>query len=106
MSVTNIVRFPLPGTGESKSEPSQLQKTHTKINKMNASASYLEYILINYRWIFVCLFLLPVSVVYDAVMYLRMKVVFALSSAPKQHEKRVQQVQKQVNRLLFLKIGR
>ncbi|KAH9499915.1 Delta(24)-sterol reductase [Bulinus truncatus] len=27
----------------------------------------MEYILIHYRWIFVCLFLLPVSVVYDAI---------------------------------------
>ncbi|XP_012941138.1 delta(24)-sterol reductase [Aplysia californica] len=58
--------------------------------------SLMEHILIHYRWIFVCLFLLPVSVIYDAVMYLRMKIVFALSSAPKQHDKRVQQIQKQV----------
>ncbi|BFZ16325.1 hypothetical protein BsWGS_19364 [Bradybaena similaris] len=56
----------------------------------------LEYILIHYRWIFVCLFLLPVSVLYDAFMYLRIKLVFALSSAPKQHDKKVQQVQRQV----------
>jgi delta24-sterol reductase len=56
----------------------------------------LEYILIHYRWIFVCLFLLPVSVVYDAFMYLRVKLVFAFSSAPKQHNTKVQNVQKQV----------
>ena len=59
----------------------------------------LEYILIHYRWVFVCLFLLPVSLVYDAVMYFRMKIVFALSSAPKKHEERVRNVQKQVNYL-------
>uniref|UniRef100_A0A0B7AT95 Delta(24)-sterol reductase n=1 Tax=Arion vulgaris TaxID=1028688 RepID=A0A0B7AT95_9EUPU len=58
----------------------------------------LEYILIHYRWIFVCLFLLPVSVLYDAFMYLRVKLVFALSSAPKQHEKKVQNVQRQVRK--------
>uniref|UniRef100_A0A2C9JYD9 Delta(24)-sterol reductase n=1 Tax=Biomphalaria glabrata TaxID=6526 RepID=A0A2C9JYD9_BIOGL len=56
----------------------------------------LEYIIIHYRWIFVCLFLLPVSVVYDAVMYLRAKIVFALSSAPQHHDKRVKYVQEQI----------
>ena len=56
----------------------------------------LEYIIINYRWIFVCMFLLPLSVFYDAFMYIRAKIVFALNSAPKQHDARVANVQKQV----------
>lgn len=56
----------------------------------------MEYILIHYRWIFVCLFLLPLSVLYDALMYLRLKLVFAFNSAPKQHDKRVKFVQQQV----------
>ncbi|GFO23070.1 delta(24)-sterol reductase-like [Plakobranchus ocellatus] len=56
----------------------------------------LEYIIINYRWIFVCIFLLPLSVFYDAFMYIRAKIVFSLNSAPKQHDARVANVQKQV----------
>ncbi|XP_064626464.1 delta(24)-sterol reductase-like [Lineus longissimus] len=60
------------------------------------SDQWLEYILINYRWIFVCLFLLPVSVVYDVLFYVRNWVVFKLNSAPKQHDKKVQKVQKQI----------
>ncbi|XP_064604727.1 delta(24)-sterol reductase-like [Liolophura sinensis] len=56
----------------------------------------LEYILMNYRWIFVCLFLLPVSVVYDVWYYLRNYIIFKLSSAPKRHDQKVQDVQRQV----------
>ncbi|XP_077981530.1 delta(24)-sterol reductase-like [Glandiceps talaboti] len=55
-----------------------------------------EYVIVNQRWIFVCLFLLPVSVVYDLLFYLRNWIVFQLSSAPKQHDKRVQDIQRQV----------
>lgn len=56
----------------------------------------LEYVIINYRWVFVCLFLLPISVVYDIFMSVRHLVVFRLNSAPKQHDKRVKRVQEQV----------
>ncbi|XP_067677801.1 delta(24)-sterol reductase-like [Haliotis asinina] len=58
----------------------------------------LEYILIHYRWVFVCLFLLPVSVIYDIVMYLRNWLVFQLNSAPKKHDQKVQHVQRQVRK--------
>lgn len=50
----------------------------------------------NYRWVFVCLFLLPISVVYDVFMYIRTWLIFKLNSAPKQHDKKVQYVQQQV----------
>ncbi|XP_017780196.1 PREDICTED: delta(24)-sterol reductase-like [Nicrophorus vespilloides] len=55
-----------------------------------------EYILIKYRWIFVCFFLLPVSFVYDGLMHLRNWIVFRLNSAPDQHTTKVERVQKQV----------
>ncbi|KAJ8918729.1 hypothetical protein NQ315_015049 [Exocentrus adspersus] len=58
--------------------------------------SVVEYILIHYRWIFVCLFLLPASFVFDIWMYLRNWVVFKLSSAPKQHDNKVKRVQRQI----------
>lgn len=57
----------------------------------------LEYVIVNYRWVFVCLFLLPVSVVYDIFMYVRHWLVFRFNSAPKQHEARVKRVQEQVS---------
>ena len=60
----------------------------------------LEYILIHYRWVFVCLFLLPVSVFYDAFMFVRNWLVFKLNSAPKQHDLKVQRVQQQVRTIL------
>ncbi len=56
----------------------------------------LEYTLIHYRWIFVCLFLLPFSVSYDIYMYLRAWIVFKMNSAPHKHDEKVQNVQEQV----------
>jgi delta24-sterol reductase len=55
-----------------------------------------EYILINYRWVFVCLFLLPASFFFDIWLYFRNWIVFKLSSAPKQHNSKVKDVQNQV----------
>lgn len=57
---------------------------------------FVENILINYRWVFVCLFLLPVSLFYNIWFYCRNLIVFKLSSAPTQHQKKLQFVQKQI----------
>lgn len=57
----------------------------------------LEYILINYRWVFVCLFLLPISVTYDTLFFIRSKLIFWLNAAPLKHDERVKEVQKQVS---------
>lgn len=56
----------------------------------------LEHLVIHYRWVFVCLFLLPVSFVYDVWLYFRNWIVYRLSTAPKQHSKKVRKVQQQV----------
>nr|CAI5844807.1 unnamed protein product [Callosobruchus analis] len=56
----------------------------------------LEYILVHYRWLFVCIFLLPVSFLFNIWLYCRNWIVFNLSSAPKQHEVKVRHVQKQI----------
>ncbi|XP_014668705.1 PREDICTED: delta(24)-sterol reductase-like [Priapulus caudatus] len=58
----------------------------------------IEHVIVNHRWVFVCLFLLPMSVVYDFVFYLRNWIVFKLSSAPKRHQQRVADVQTQVRK--------
>ncbi|KAH1029497.1 hypothetical protein HUJ05_002724 [Dendroctonus ponderosae] len=55
-----------------------------------------EYILIKYRWAFVCVFLLPISLFYDLWFYFRNWIVFKFTSAPKQHDKKVKYVQKQI----------
>ncbi|XP_074640770.1 delta(24)-sterol reductase-like [Tubulanus polymorphus] len=60
------------------------------------SERIFEYILVNYRWVFVCIFLLPISVVYDVFFYCRNYLIFKFNSAPKQHDKKVKNVQKQV----------
>ncbi|KAJ3639800.1 hypothetical protein Zmor_003137 [Zophobas morio] len=57
-----------------------------------------EYILIHYRWVFVCLFLLPASFLFDIWLYFRNWIVFKLSSAPKQHNSKVKHVQEQVRK--------
>ncbi|XP_050995101.1 delta(24)-sterol reductase [Labeo rohita] len=56
----------------------------------------LEYVIIHQRWIFVCLFLLPLSVVFDVYYYLRAWIIFKMCSAPKQHDQRVRDIQRQV----------
>lgn len=58
----------------------------------------LEYIIKHYRWVFVCLFLMPISVVYDVYMFIRNWIVFKLNSAPKQHANKVKDVQQQVKK--------
>ncbi|KAG5885059.1 hypothetical protein JTB14_018289 [Gonioctena quinquepunctata] len=58
--------------------------------------SLVEYILIYYRWVFVCLFLLPASFVFDIWMYIRNWLVLKLSSAPRQHNNKVKHVQNQI----------
>jgi hypothetical protein len=56
----------------------------------------LEHVLVNYRWFFVCYFLLPASFFYAIYEHLRNYVVFRLSSAPGKHSAKVQKVQQQV----------
>ncbi|KAK3089419.1 hypothetical protein FSP39_003484 [Pinctada imbricata] len=56
----------------------------------------VEYIIKHYRWVFVILFLLPMSVVFDLYMYIRNWIVFKMNSAPKMHDARVKYVQQQV----------
>lgn len=64
--------------------------------KSKAEESWLAYILINYRWVFVCFFLLPISLVYDLFYLARSWIIFQLNSAPKKHDERVRRVQQQV----------
>jgi len=61
-----------------------------------AKKTLLEVLLIDYRWILVCFFLLPLSVLHDVLAYVRNKVIFRLNSAPKKHIEKVRKVQEQV----------
>jgi hypothetical protein len=58
----------------------------------------IEYILINYRWVFVCFFLLPASLLYEIYNYWRNWIMVKLNSAPKLHHRKVKHVQKQVSK--------
>uniref|UniRef100_A0A671MWQ1 24-dehydrocholesterol reductase n=1 Tax=Sinocyclocheilus anshuiensis TaxID=1608454 RepID=A0A671MWQ1_9TELE len=58
----------------------------------------LEYVIIHQRWIFVCIFLLPLSVIFGVYYYLRAWIIFKMCSAPKQHDQRVRNSQRQVTR--------
>ncbi|GBP61763.1 hypothetical protein EVAR_96007_1 [Eumeta japonica] len=56
-----------------------------------------EYILVHYRWILV-LFLLPMSAIWKVYSIIRNYLVFKLNSAPKLHDKKVKNVQKQIKK--------
>uniref|UniRef100_W5L1N3 Delta(24)-sterol reductase n=1 Tax=Astyanax mexicanus TaxID=7994 RepID=W5L1N3_ASTMX len=56
----------------------------------------LDYVIIHQRWIFVCLFLLPLSVIFDVYYYVRAWIIFKMCSAPKLHDQRVRDIQRQV----------
>ena len=56
----------------------------------------LEYVLINYRWMFVIFFLMPLSLIYDTYFYFRSKFIFMMNSAPHKHDEKVKDVQRQV----------
>ncbi|XP_061594078.1 delta(24)-sterol reductase [Cololabis saira] len=56
----------------------------------------LDYVIVHQRWIFVCLFLLPLSVIFDVYYYVRAWLIFKMCSAPKLHEQRVRDIQRQV----------
>ncbi|KDO30188.1 hypothetical protein SPRG_04988 [Saprolegnia parasitica CBS 223.65] len=60
-----------------------------------APTSWTAHVLIHYRWVFVCFFLLPLSFVYDILYFFRSRVIFYLNSAPHQHKNRVASVQRQ-----------
>lgn len=60
--------------------------------------TFMEIIMIDYRWIFVCVFLLPMSFLYNLWSYMRNIIVFQLNSAPRAHDEKVRKVQRQVIR--------
>jgi delta24-sterol reductase len=56
-----------------------------------------EYILTHWRGTFATFFLLPMSFWFTLWLKIRNKIVFMTKSAPKQHDKRVAEVQRQIN---------
>lgn len=71
-----------------------------KHDRQSAEQSWMAYIIINYRWVLVCFFLLPASLIYDLYHLARSWIVFQLNSAPKKHDERVRHVQQQVTQIL------
>lgn len=55
-----------------------------------------EYILVEYRWVVVVVALLPLSLLWKLYSSLRSQLVFRLNSAPRMHDRKVKDVQKQV----------
>ncbi|XP_030025267.2 delta(24)-sterol reductase [Manduca sexta] len=55
-----------------------------------------EYIIVEYRWIIVILALLPMSAAWKLWSIIRNYVVFKMNSAPKMHDQKVKDVQRQV----------
>ncbi|XP_046745522.1 delta(24)-sterol reductase-like isoform X1 [Diprion similis] len=60
--------------------------------------SLFEHVLINYRWLFAIFFLMPLSLGFDIFNHTRNWIVFKMSSAPKFHENKIRDVQRQVKK--------
>ncbi|KAJ8705262.1 hypothetical protein PYW07_011089 [Mythimna separata] len=58
--------------------------------------SFAEYILVEHRWIVVMVALLPISALWKLWSTFRNYVVFKMNSAPKMHDRKVKDVQKQI----------
>ncbi|XP_068599860.1 delta(24)-sterol reductase [Brachionichthys hirsutus] len=56
----------------------------------------LDHVIVHQRWMFVCVFLLPLSLIFDVYYYVRAWLIFKMCSAPKMHEQRVRDIQRQV----------
>ena len=56
----------------------------------------VEHIIIKQRWIFVCLFLLPLSVLYELFLSVRNWLAFKYHSSRRGHQERVKYVQEQI----------
>lgn len=59
--------------------------------------SLLETILIDYRWIFVIFFLLPLSFLYDVALALRAKLIIKLGDPVWLHGKKLEKLRKKVS---------
>lgn len=59
--------------------------------------TFMEILLIDYRWLVVCFFLLPMSFLYNLWFYTRSAIIFHLNSAPRAHDDKVRKIQQQVN---------
>ncbi|XP_055537754.1 delta(24)-sterol reductase-like [Wyeomyia smithii] len=57
-----------------------------------------EIFLIEYRWIVVLFFLLPASFLYNLFYSVRSKIIFWLHSAPRNHDQKVVNIQRQVRK--------
>lgn len=58
--------------------------------------SFMEILLVDYRWIIACFLLLPVSFLYDLFFYVRNAIIFYLNTAPSAHDEKVRKIQRQV----------
>ncbi|KAI3383727.1 hypothetical protein SNEBB_005565 [Seison nebaliae] len=56
----------------------------------------VEHLLLHYRWIFVCIFLLPLSFLFDVYTWVRESILLYVYSAPRAHKERVEYVRRQV----------
>lgn len=81
----------------------RIQNFDNEINKMDSDdviafkgETFLEVLLIDYRWIVACFLLLPMSFLYDLFFYVRNAIIFHLNTAPSAHDEKVRKIQRQV----------
>ncbi|XP_026760256.2 delta(24)-sterol reductase-like [Galleria mellonella] len=62
--------------------------------------TFAEYVIVEYRWLIVIVALLPISLLWKVWSTFRNWLVFKLNSAPRMHDKKVKDVQRQVKEWL------
>ncbi|CAD6185161.1 unnamed protein product [Caenorhabditis auriculariae] len=63
---------------------------------LNAFERQVEWIMFRFRWIFVILFLLPASLIFDSYHFVRNYFIYKLQSAPRAHGRKVARIKRQV----------
>ena len=63
--------------------------------KLGGLARFLNYVAKHHLWVF-ALLIIPVSLIYDCLWYVRLRISYLVSSGQKNHDQRVADVQRQV----------
>jgi Delta24-sterol reductase len=54
---------------------------------------FIKFIMSEQRWIFVCLFVLPLSLLFDLFWYIRNIIIFKFGNTKESHEEKVRKIQ-------------
>ena len=70
-------------------------KKTTKKSEYGAVSRFLDYVTQNHLWVF-ALMVIPVSLIYDFMWFVRLRLSYLFATGQKNHEERVADIQRQV----------